>query len=76
MLGPPGVFAKGWRSDKEAEKRVLTNYRRLRYSPAISILSAGSLDLKLLEMYTARRLACRMEVLETLEAFGKGGSRD
>jgi len=41
-----------------------------------SILSAGSLGLKLFKMYRARRRACRIRLLRTPKTFGEGRSSD
>ena len=46
------------------------------YSSAISMLSTGSLDLKLLRMDTARRCASRIGELDTPGAFRKRRSSD
>ena len=50
--------------------------RRRRLCSATWLLSAGSLSLKLLRSKKGMRPACRMGVLETPGACGKGRSRD
>jgi len=51
-------------------------HTRLRHSSGFSMLSARSLDVRLLRMYTAKRRTCRTEVVETTGVFGKGRRSD
>jgi len=76
VRGTAGAFKKKRRSDKEGENEFPPITRTPRHSSAISILSTLSLGHRLLRMYKARRRACRMRLLGTPRAFGKGRSRD
>lgn len=68
LLGREGVATK--RPEFKSHRRMRSQPR-----PCFSLLLACSLESGLLRMYGARQHACRLRLLGTPEAFGKGSRR-